>query len=317
MHRCGGQMALVEAFVGHRLGSNERLERIDALVKWYRFEKVLAKLHGAKEGRPAYPPLLMLKALLLQQWYGLSDAGVEEALNDRISFRRFVGLELTDAAPDHTTICRFRNDLARAGLAERLFEEMNRQLDRLGVILRRGTLIDATLVEAAVRPTGSADAAKDPDAAFTRRQGKTGSTFGYKAHIAVDEASGLIRAALLTAANVNETVVADALIQGDERAVYADQAYDTHARRAMLRRRGIKPRLMHRPNKHHPVLSHWKQRCNRLIASIRGRVETVFGVFKRHYRYRAVRYIGLGKNHSHLHLLCMAFNLRRVTVIPV
>ena len=316
MHRSKGQMGLVEAFVGHRLGANDRLERIDALVKWYRFEKMLGKLHGAKEGRPAYPPLMMLKALLLQQWYGLSDAGLEEALNDRISFRRFVGLELTDDAPDHTTICRFRNQLAQAGLSERLFEEMNRQLDGLGVILRRGTLIDATLVEAAVRPGPSAEQAKDTDAAFARRQGKAGSTFGYKAHIAVDEGSGLIRAALLTPANVNETVVADALVQGDEKAIYADQAYDTHARRAMLKSRGIKARLMHRPNKHHPVLSRWKQRRNRLIASIRGRVETVFGVWKRHYRYRAVRYVGLMKNQSHLQLLCLAFNLRRITVIP-
>lgn len=315
MHRSRGQIGLLEAFGGPRLGSNERLERIDRLVKWHRVEKVLSKLHRSREGRPAYPPLLMLKAVLLQQWYGLSDAGLEEALNDRISFRRFVGLALGDAAPDHSTICRFRNDLAQAGIAERLFEEMNRQFDRLGVILRRGTLIDATLVEAAVRPTGSAETANDPDAAFTKRQGKAGLSFGYKAHIAVDEGSGLIRRALLTAANVNETVVADALIQGDEGAVYADQAYDTRARRAMLKSRGIKPRLMHRPNKHHPVLSHWKQRHNRLIAGIRGRVETVFGVLKRHYRYRAVRYVGRDKNHSHLQLLCTAFNLRRLAVI--
>lgn len=315
MRRGGGQMSLVEALIDKRLGNNERLARIDGLVKWYRFEKLLAKLRAAPEGRPPYPPLMMFKALLLAQWYGLSDADLEEALCDRISFRRFVGLELDAGTPDHTTLCRFRNALAQAGLTERLFTEMNRQLDQLGLVLRRGTLIDATLVEAAVRPSGSSAAPSDPEAAFARRQGQAGKTFGYKAHVAVDQGSGLVREALLTPANVNETVVADALVQGDEAAVYADRAYDTRARRARLRARGIKDRIMHRPNKHHPVLPRWKQQRNRLIATLRGRVETVFAVLKRHYGLTRMRYLGLAKNQSHLHLLCMAMNLRRALVL--
>jgi len=309
------QLSLVEALVGRRLGTNARLERIDALVKWYRFEKLLARLHEAATGRPAYPPLAMFKALLLQQWYGLSDAELEEALIDRLSFRRFIGLGFEAAMPDHTTLCRFRNDVASAGLSERLFDEMAHQLDRLGLVLRRGTLIDATVVEAAVRPSGSAEEPSDPDAAFTRRAGKPGATFGFKAHLAVDQGSGLVRDAQLTPANVNETVVADALIQGDERAVYADSAYDTKARRAALRARGVKDRIQHRPNKHHPVLGHWKRRHNELIGRIRGRVETTFAVLKRSYGYVRVRYLGLVKNQSHLHLLCIALNLRRALVL--
>jgi len=311
------QYTLVEAFVGRKLGGNETLERIGQLVKWYRFEKLLARLHGAQTGRPAYAPLVMFKALLLAQWYGLSDMGLEESLNDRLSFRRFAGLGLDGDTPDHTTLCRFRNDLAAAGLTEKLFEEMNRQLERLGLVLKRGTLIDATLVEAATRPPafGSDEEAVDPEAAFGRRSGRNGSTYGFKAHVAVDEGSILIRDAVLTPANVNDTVVADSLIQGDERAVYADAAYDTHDRRAVLKARGIKDGIMHRPNKHHPELPHRQRRRNRAISAIRARVETIFAILKRHYGYTRVLYRGLIKNQSHLYLLCLALNLRRAIVL--
>jgi IS5 family transposase len=310
-----GQLSLAEALIGRRLGSNARLERIDELMRWYRFEKLLAPLHAAPVGRPAYPPLVMFKALLLQQWYGLSDADLEEALADRLSFRRFLGLGLEGAIPDHTTLCRFRNDVAAAGLAERLFAEVNRQLEKLGLILKQGTLIDATLVQAAVRPSGSAEHPSDPDAAFGRPSGGDGANFGFKAHLAVDRGSQLVRAVELTPANVNETVVADRLVLGDEKAVYADQAYDTKARRAALRKRGIKDRIMHRPNKHHRLLSPWAARRNRLIAHIRGRIEGIFGLLKRSYGYRRARYLGLSRNRSHLHLLCIALNLRRAILL--
>jgi IS5 family transposase len=311
------QYTLAEALGGRKLGANETLDRIGKLVKWYRFEKLLARLHEAATGRPAYPSLVMFKALLLAQWYGLSDLGLEEALNDRLSFRRFTGLGLDGDTPDHTTLCRFRNDLAAAGLAEKLFEEMNRQLERLGLVLKRGTLIDATLVEAATKPPayGSDEEATDPEAAFGKRSGRGGSTYGFKAHVAVDQSTILIRDAILTPGNINDTVVADELIQGDERAVYADAAYDTHDRRAALKARGIKDGIMHRPNKHHPELPPRQRRRNRAISTIRAQVETIFAILKRHYGYVRVRYRGLIKNQSHLYLLCIALNLRRAVVL--
>ena len=104
-----GQFSFVEALMPAGLGSNARLERLHELVKWYRFEKLLGRLHLAEEGRPAYPALLMFKALLLQSLYDLSDAHLEESLCDRLSFRKFVGLSLTETTPDHSTLCRFRN----------------------------------------------------------------------------------------------------------------------------------------------------------------------------------------------------------------
>lgn len=309
------QRSFIEALASPKLGRNDPLDRVLAQVKWYRFEKLLRKLEPEGAGRPPFDPLLMFRALLLAQWYGLSDAGLEEALNDRLSFRRFLGLALDADAPDHTTLCRFRNRLVEAGLMARLFAEFDRQIEERGLALKRGTMIDATLVEAACgRPPRGAEAL-DPDARFAKKEGRAGSTHGYKAHVGVDQGTRLIRSALLTPANVNETEVADALMRGDERAVYADRAYDTKARRERLKSAGVKDRIMHRANKHHPDLTPWRKRRNALIAPLRASVETVFAVFKRRMAFARTRYIGLAKNAAHLLLIAIAYNMRRVAAL--
>jgi IS5 family transposase len=308
------QAGIAEAFASRRLGQNKALERIGAQVKWYRFEKLLQKLEPEGAGRPPYDPLVMFKALLLAHLYDLSDAELEQALNDRVSFRRFLGLALEHDAPDHTTLCRFRNRLTAAGLAEKLFAELDRQLQARGFLLKRGTMIDATMVAAAVPPPrgDDLDEATDPDARFARNASTGQTTYGYKAHVGVDQGTRLIRTAVLTPANVNETTVADALIQGDEGAVYADKAYAKRARRQWLRAHGIKDRIMHKSWGGGPPLSHWQKRHNALIAPRRAEVETVFAVFKRRLGYRAVRYLGLAKNAAALTLKAIAYNLRRL-----
>jgi IS5 family transposase len=309
--RSTGQFSFVEALAPQLASGGGRLDRLHGLVKWYRFEKVLAALRDGGSGRPAYPPLLMFKVLLLQSLYGLSDAEMEEALIDRLSFRRFVGVTLTDRVPDHSTICRFRNLLVEQGLLEKLFAELDRQLDKAGLILRRGTMLDATVIETQAAKPGDPQSTSDPEARFTRRQGRSGSSFGYKAHVAVDQGSGLIRAVITTPANVNDTVPADQLIQGDEQAVLADAAYHTHAREAALKARGIKPRLMRRPNKHHPVLPPWLKRYNQLIARRRAAVETTFATLKRRMGLGSIRYRGLTKAAGQVLIAAMAFNMRR------
>lgn len=306
-----GQFSFVEALAPQLAGGGGRLDRLHGLVKWYRFEKVLTTLRDGGSGRPAYPPLPMFKVLLLQSLYGLSDAEMEEALADRLSFRRFVGLVLTDKVPDHSTICRFRNLLVEQGMLEKLFAELDRQLDKAGLILRRGTMLDATVIETEAARPGDPEASSDPDARFTRRQGRAGSSFGYKAHVAVDQGSGLIRAVVTTPANVNDTVPADLLIQGDEAAVLADAAYHTHAREAALKARGIKPRLMRRPNKNHPKLPPRLQHYNRLIARQRWAVETTFATLKRRMGLATIRYRGLAKATGQVLLASIAFNMRR------
>ena len=302
-----------------RLRRETDLDRIAALLNWgplaYRLEKHCRKL----DGRPPFPPIMMFRALLLAQWYDLSDRDLEEALCDRLSFRRFVGLGLEQGTPDHTTLCRFRERLNEAGLTVKLLALVNAQIEAKGLMLKRGTLIDATVVEtAAARPEQTDDAQDrvDPDAAFLKRQGQPGSSYGYKGHVAVDEGSLLVRTAKLTPANVAETVVADELIiaNRDAGAVYADKAYDTHARRALLARLGLKDGIMHRPNKHHPLTAEQTRR-NTALSKIRCRVETVFAVLKQTYGYRRTRYSGLIRNQLQFTLLAICFNLRRMLVL--
>jgi IS5 family transposase len=302
-----------------RLRRETDLDRIGALLNWGPLDYRLEKLCRKDEGRPPFAPLAMFKALLLAQWYSLSDRELEEALCDRLSFRRFTGLGLDHGTPDHTTLCRFRERLNAAGLSETLLALVNEQLEAKQLMLKRGTLIDATVVEAAAAMPGK-DAADRPrvdgDAAFLKRAGKNGLSYGYKAHIAVDEGSLLVRSARLTPANVSETVMADELILAtrDGGTVYADKAYDTHARRALIAALGRPDGIMHRPNKHHALTPAQTER-NTSLAKVRGRVETVFAVLKRVYGYRRARYFGLVKNRLQLTLLAVCFNLRRMLVL--
>lgn len=242
----GSQGGMAEAFLHPTVGRNVRLETIDGQIDWSRVETVLAGLRPGRMGPPSYPGLLMFKALLLQQWYGLSDPGLEEALCDRMSFRRFVGLAGDQAAPDHATLWRFRQGLAKTGLDQAAFEAVAGELDARGLIVRQGTLIDASLVASQSRPPSPPDdlepgasrlvgSAREPDADWTRRGSQR--VFGYKVHVAVDKGSGLVRRVLMTPASVNDTVPADDLMLGDEKAVWADKAYDSHARRARLKAR--------------------------------------------------------------------------------
>lgn len=310
-----GALGFADALVSSKAGANARLQRIAELVSWDRFEALLRPVRSPL-GRKGTPALALFKALLLQQWYGLSDPGLEEALADRLSFRRFCGFALEDDTPDETSFVRFRQALVAHDLSERLFAELAAQLERHGLVVKQGTLIDATLVAASVtRPPGRAaePSARDPQASWTRR-GRLGH-FGYKAHLAVDQGSGLIRKAVLTGAKTAESMVADRLILGDERAVYADKAYEHKDRRRRLRQAGIKDRIMHRNHKNQPGLPHWQRLRNRLIAPIRANVERVFGTLKRSYGWRRVRYVGLAANQLHLQLLCIAVNLRRAEAL--
>jgi IS5 family transposase len=275
----------------------------------------MGKLRDDGPGRAAWPPLMLFKALLLGALYGLSERELEEALGDRLSFRRFVGLGLEESVPDHSVLNRFRNELVRLGLFDKLFDELDKQLEAAGVVLKRGTMLDATVIEAVSRPSDGDRGSLDLDAGFAKRQGKAGSVFGYKAHVGVDEGSGLIRSVITTPANVNDTTPADLLIRGDERMVWADAAYHTHAREAALKARGIKPRLARRANKHHPELSPRLKRYNRLIARHRAAVETTFATLKQRMKLSLIRYRGLVKAQAQITLCAIAFNLRRWAAI--
>src|SRR4051812_6001682 len=308
------QLGLADSIVRRRGKKSEWLDRLDAALDWPALETIVAGIYASREGGLAYPLLTYVK-LLLQQWYGLSDEGLEAAVDDRLSFRRFAGIPSAESVPDHSSVWRFREELARRGLAERPLAEVNRQLDARGLILRRGTLIGATILEAAVRPPGGDAgevAERDPQAGWTKKNGE--SRYGYEAHVAVDEGSGLVREAVMTPADVHDSVPADDLVQGDEEAVYADKAYDSAERRAGLRGRGIEPRIMYQARRNRP-LRPWQAAFNKAVAPIRAGVERLFATMKRGYGYRRVRYLGLARNEVQLQAMCAALNLRRALAL--
>jgi len=310
-----GQMSLADGLVE---ASRSILDEVEAVVDWTPLRALLGKRGGDGAGNSSYPAEVLLRCLLAGIWHNLSDPALEAAIADRLSFRRFVGLSLHDRTPDHSTLWRFRQELAQDGLVDQIFAEINRQFEAKKLVLKQGTLIDASFVgargKASRKERGQAEKAPakpsaDPDARWGRKGHK--SVFGYKIHTGVDAAHTLIRRVDLTNASVTDTEPADGLICGDEKAVYGDQAYYTHARHDRLTKARIKDRLMHRPNKHHPELSPRQKRRNQLIARVRAAVERPFAVFKEQYGLRRMRFYNLARNRVQVVLACCAYNLRR------
>jgi IS5 family transposase len=319
-----GQLSFADTVVAAATGGNEVLERISGLLDWGRIEALLREVRGGRMGAPAYPSLLMFKALLLQRWYALSDPGLEEALKDRLSFRRFVGLPLSEVIPDHATLWRFREALGPK-LCERVFTEIGRQIEASGFVMKQGTLIDASLIPSAVNapkrpdkplPPGADGRAAsklvkselDPHAAWTKKGSK--HYFGYKLHVALDKTSRIIRRALVTPANINESQEADRLICGDEQAVYADKAYDSKKRSQNLALRGIGNAIMRRGHPKRPLTCDEVCR-NKQIARHRGAIEPIFSLFKNVYGLARARYRGLDRNSTAFTIAAIAMNLKR------
>jgi IS5 family transposase len=310
-----GSGGFVEAFADPRLGSNPTLDRMDALVDWSDLEPLARQVRPGDKGRPPYAPLAMLKALYLQALYDLSDAALEAALLDRVSFRRFCGWGLADATPDETTLCRFRQAASEAGVVEQAFAAVGAQLDRRGLMLKHGTLLDASFVAARHNPPKGKEVAagqgvaREPSANWTKKNGK--AHFGYKLHVGVDQGSNLVRTAAFTPAKTADITMAEALIVGDEAAVYADQAYSKQALSQQLRQRGTKPRIAYRRHWTEPPLTGWKKRRNQLIASIRAPVEGVFSQAKRFYGLGRARCNTLARNQGRALAALTVFNLKR------
>jgi transposase, IS5 family len=312
-----GQLGFLDAAVSRRgNGGVEALAEIERLVDWSGFEILLNGVHASARGEAAYPPLVMFKVLLLQRWYGLSDPAMEAALSDRLSFMRFAGLSLEDRTPDHTTIWRFRDLLGREGLMERLVAELGRQLDRAGVVLRQGTLIDASLVTSAARRPRLEEGRQspvDPDARFGTGNERGRYVFGYKVHVAVDQGSGLVRGLAVTAANVQEVEVAPRLLKAASGRLYGDRGYDSDGLRAEAAEHGLGDGLMRR--RRGRDLTPAEIERNHALSLIRRAVEGVFGTMKRTYRLARLRAFSLARNATDLALFALAYNLRRWRVL--
>lgn len=309
-----GQLGWVDSELGKRGARRlDGLAKLGAMIDWQPFARLLAGVNAAAKGEASYPPLMMFKVLLLQRWYTLSDPEMEAALWDRVSFMSFVGLSLSDETPDHSTIWRFRQKLEQGGLAERLFIELTRQLDARGLVVKRGTLIDASIItSAAHRPKMDQDKISpvDADARFGATNERRRFAFGYKLHIAVDQGSSLIRHLLLTSANVQDVSVASALLPAQAGMVYGDRAYDSAALRAELAAQRFGDGLMRRARRGQP-LSTDEVGHNHALSLVRRTVEKVFGTVKRSYGFARMRYYNAARNRVAVLLACFAFNMRR------
>lgn len=315
-HRNMQQMSFSDFSINFKQKLNSSLDQINRSVDWNPINNLLSEIYNSKRGPKSYPPLVVFKALLVQTWYNLSDYALEEALDDRLSFRRFVGLGVGDSTPDHSTYSNFRNELKKRGIIETIFNEINKQLEEKGRIVKKGTIVDATLIEAAVKKPdqkddGSAGKSEiDPEAEWVCKGTKR--YFGYKAHVAVDADSGIIRKAILTKAKAHEGHVLKDVLPLDQEWVYADKAYESKANSKLLKEKGFKNGIMNKASLRVKLKSMHHLR-NRLISKTRAKIEKTFGTFKRWYGYTKTRYVGIKRNSVQLFLICMGFNLKRCT----
>jgi len=301
--------------VQQRGAANKVLETITREVDFSGAQERVASTYGSG-GRPACRVGVLLRVMILQHLYNLSDPQAEEQIKDRLSFQKFVQLDAHEAVPDETTICRFRQRLIECGLHEDLLGLLNRQLEARGLIVKRTTLVDATIVESSrKRPSGESVAegvAPDAQASYTRKNDRL--YYGYKAHVSSDGEHHLIRSAVISTAKVQDAHVFAQVAPEDTQRIYADKAYDTKDNQAWLREHGIQSGIL-KKGAHHIKLTAQDLKANRQKSLVRRHIERVIGHLKQWQNYRRVRYLGLIRNQLELTLKAVAYNLKRLARI--
>ena len=288
------------------------LEEMDAVVPWSELVALVSPfMPEGRRGRPPFAVEVMLRVHFMQQWFNLSDPAMEEALHDMALFRDFAGLGGWDErVPDESTILRFRRILEKHKLAPKILQTINDLLRSKGLMLRAGTVVDATLI-AAPSSTKNASGERDPE----MKQSKKGNQwfFGMKAHIGVDDESDLVHTVRGTGGSVNDVTEANALLHGEENEAFGDAGYQGASKRPDAKP-GVRWNIAMRPGKRRALDK--TRESNRLIdelerlkASIRAKVEHPFRVIKRQFGHVKVRYRGLAKNTAQLHTLFALSNL--------
>lgn len=299
----------------HQTRKEKFLARMEALVPWQRIEAVIEPYYPKPgNGRRPYPLTTMLRIHCLQQWYSLSDPAMEDALYEIASMRLFTNLSLDNPIPDHTTIMNFRHLLERHGLGRQIFEEVNSWLIDAGVLVKEGTLMDATIIEA---PSSTKNKAGERDPEM--HQTKKGNMwhFGMKAHIGVDAKTGLTHSFETTAANEHDLNQAEQLLHGEEQYVFADAGYRGIDKRKSLRDKAVDWHVAERPGKvrtlkKHPRINKIPINIEYIKASIRAKVEHPFRIIKCQFGFTKARYRGLRKNDGKLATLFALANIVRV-----
>jgi IS5 family transposase len=281
------------------------LAGMEQVVPWARLEERLRPLYPKGErGRPPIPLERMLRVYFVQQWYGLADEAVEDALYDSQALRGFAGIELNrDPVPDATTVLHFRHWLERHDLTKELFDEVNAMLEERGLLMRQGTIVDATII-AAPPSTKNKLKSRDPEMHQTRKGNQW--HFGMKAHIGVDVASGLVHTVVGTAANEADIAQTAALLHGQEEDVFGDAGYTGADNRPELADCEVSWNIAIRRSiiKDLPkALRDLAEPVERALAQVRAVVEHPFHIVKNRFHHKKLRYRGLKKNTAQLHTL--------------
>ena len=298
-----------------RTRKREFLDEMNLVVPWAELVSLIAPhapAPGAKGGRPPFAVETMLRIHFLQQWFNLSDPAMEEALYDMALFREFVGLDAgEDNLPDESTILRFRHLLEAHNLSSQILATVNATLAAKGLLLKSGTVVDATLI-AAPSSTKNSSGERDPEMHQTKKGNQW--HFGMKAHIGVDADAGLVHTVVGTAANVNDVTQAHALVHGAETDVFADAGYQGVGKRDETQEINVNWHVAMRPGKRKVLdkstpMGAILDQLERAKASILAKVEHPFRVIKRQFGHVKVRYRGLAKNTAQLHTLFALSNL--------
>ena len=284
------------------------LDDLARLIDWAAVDERLACVSCAAKGEPAWPPLALFKALMLAVWYDLSDVKLAEALDDRGSFRRFCGFSRLDQTPERTAFVRFRKALSARGLDQDLFDNVTSQLKAKAVRVKMGTIVDATIIASASK--------SDEEARWVKHKRKP-AVHGFKAHVGADAETALVEEIAITPANVHDGKAGGEALPDDPGEVFADSAYRGETFRAAVRAKGGTPRIVATQIWGRDVqqslarLDAWNQPIHR----IRGRIEKIFGTWKRSYGLRRMRWMGLAKASLQIRLTAIAYNMKRAQCI--
>lgn len=284
------------------------LDEMEIIIPWKELTEVIDPFYPKSEGpgRPTKGVERMLRIYFMQHWFALSDPGAEEALYESRCMRLFAGIDLgEEPVPDETTILNFRHLMERHNLGDELFRIVNEYLAENGMKVNRGTIVDATIINAP-SSTKNKDKARDPEMHQTKKGNQW--YFGMKAHIGVDSRSKLIHSVVVTAANIHDSQVLEDLLHGEETRLWGDSAYA--GQKEVLRTHAPKAKdFTQKKGSRHHSLSDEDLSRNRTKSKVRSKVEHVFHVMKRQFGFTKVRYRGLEKNAHHLFVSCALINL--------
>lgn len=303
--------------------SEVQLNKINQIVNWQDIARLLSETDktGKQGGRKPISVLVKAKMLFVQYLYNLSDPELEDQLYDRLSFQRFVGLDFSQQIPDFTTLWRFKERLIELNLMDKLFGLILGVLEEKGLLVKKGTSVDATIIESTNRPLSKQKRAKqeespsaqvDTDADCTVKRGK--KYFGYKGHIGQDVGSGLIRKRRFTSARPHDSQQKENLWSGDEQAVFGDSAYSKQSDKRAARQMGIYYGILDKATRRGKLSNKQKKR-NKKQSSVRCKVEHPFAYMKGKLNYRMAGARNLLRNSLRFDMNCIMYNIMRADVL--